>query len=171
MLLLDSSSSTCSFMSTRSAVWTHIIFRFGASSRPWDKGVTRSSRPLDKGGARWPKKFFSALRDSGWSKNKEGARARARAPPLDPMRFCFCLCRFSLLFLTTSCTTWKITREKLVKKSQLLFWQSEIRGKTKARGKLVQLWTLLTTSCLLPPRGFRPEGEIPRRHSSNSRVY
>ena len=24
---------------------------------------------------------------------------------------------------------------------------------------------------LLPPRGFRPEGEIPRRHSSNSRVH
>ena len=24
---------------------------------------------------------------------------------------------------------------------------------------------------LLPPQGFRPEGEIPRRHSSNSRVY
>ena len=23
----------------------------------------------------------------------------------------------------------------------------------------------------LPPQGFRPEGEIPRRHSSNSRVY
>ena len=24
---------------------------------------------------------------------------------------------------------------------------------------------------LLPPQGFRPEDEIPRRHSSNSRVY
>ena len=24
---------------------------------------------------------------------------------------------------------------------------------------------------LLPPKRFRPEGEIPRRHSSNSRVY
>ena len=24
---------------------------------------------------------------------------------------------------------------------------------------------------LLPPQGFRPEGEIPRRHRSNSRVY
>ena len=24
---------------------------------------------------------------------------------------------------------------------------------------------------LLPPQGFRPEGEIPRRHPSNSRVY
>ena len=24
---------------------------------------------------------------------------------------------------------------------------------------------------LLPPQGFRPEGEIPRRHSSNSRVF
>ena len=24
---------------------------------------------------------------------------------------------------------------------------------------------------LLPPQGFRPEGQIPRRHSSNSRVY
>ena len=24
---------------------------------------------------------------------------------------------------------------------------------------------------LLPPQGFHPEGEIPRRHSSNSRVY
>ena len=24
---------------------------------------------------------------------------------------------------------------------------------------------------LLPPQGFRPEGEILRRHSSNSRVY
>ena len=24
---------------------------------------------------------------------------------------------------------------------------------------------------LLPPQGLRPEGEIPRRHSSNSRVY
>ena len=24
---------------------------------------------------------------------------------------------------------------------------------------------------LLPPQGFRPEGEIPRRHSRNSRVY
>ena len=24
---------------------------------------------------------------------------------------------------------------------------------------------------LLPPQGFRPEGEIPRKHSSNSRVY
>ena len=26
-------------------------------------------------------------------------------------------------------------------------------------------------SMLLPPKGFRPEDEIPRRHSSNSRVY
>ena len=24
---------------------------------------------------------------------------------------------------------------------------------------------------LLPPQGFHPEGEIPRRHSGNSRVY
>ena len=27
------------------------------------------------------------------------------------------------------------------------------------------------TQFLLPPLGFRPEGEIPRRHSSYSRVY
>ena len=27
------------------------------------------------------------------------------------------------------------------------------------------------TGCLLLPQGFRPEGEIPRRHSSNSRTY
>ena len=26
-------------------------------------------------------------------------------------------------------------------------------------------------SSLLPPQSFRPEGEIPGRHSSNSRVY
>ena len=26
------------------------------------------------------------------------------------------------------------------------------------------------SSELLPPQGFRPEGEIPRRHSSNSRI-
>ena len=30
--------------------------------------------------------------------------------------------------------------------------------------------TICLCSRLLPPQGFRPEGEIPRRHSSNSRV-
>ena len=29
----------------------------------------------------------------------------------------------------------------------------------------------LVPARLLPPQGFRPEGEIPRRHSRNSRVY
>ena len=29
----------------------------------------------------------------------------------------------------------------------------------------------LKASQKLPPQGFRPEGEISRRHSSNSRVY
>ena len=32
-------------------------------------------------------------------------------------------------------------------------------------------FTKLRVQVLLPPQGFRPEGEIPRRHSSNSRVY
>ena len=30
---------------------------------------------------------------------------------------------------------------------------------------------LRETTHLLPPQGFRPEGEIRRAHSSNSRVY
>ena len=30
---------------------------------------------------------------------------------------------------------------------------------------------LCATRILLPPQGFRPEGEIPRSHSSNSSVY
>ena len=30
---------------------------------------------------------------------------------------------------------------------------------------------LCATRILLPPQGFRPEGEIPRRHSCNSSVY
>ena len=34
-----------------------------------------------------------------------------------------------------------------------------------------ELMSLRKISTLLPPQGFRPEGEIPRRHSSNSRVY
>ena len=32
-------------------------------------------------------------------------------------------------------------------------------------------WFHFLWKALLPPQGFRPEGEIPRRHSSNSRVY
>ena len=42
-----------------------------AGSRPWDMGGSRSSRPLDRGGGggRSPKKIFSALRVSVWSKN------------------------------------------------------------------------------------------------------
>ena len=35
----------------------------------------------------------------------------------------------------------------------------------RAKAHLVFHW------CLLPPQGFHPEGEIPRRHSSNSRVW
>ena len=56
-------------------------------SRPWDKGAG-SSRRLDKGrGGRSPKKLFSALRESVWSKNKVGARV-PRAPPLNPPLEC-----------------------------------------------------------------------------------
>ena len=53
------------------------------------------------------------------------------------------------------------TLKHLVKKrTQNAFLQSKIgSGKT------------LKVKELLPPQGFRPEGEIPRRHSSNSRVY
>ena len=41
------------------------------------------------GGGRWrraqsPKKFFSDLRASVWSKNKEGGRPPPQAPRLDP---------------------------------------------------------------------------------------
>ena len=43
----------------------------------------RSSRPLDKEGTRSPKKIFSALRPSVWSKNKRGPGS-PRAPRLDP---------------------------------------------------------------------------------------
>ena len=32
-------------------------------------------------------------------------------------------------------------------------------------------WWNTASHAWLPPQGFRPEGEIPRRHSSNSRVY
>ena len=38
---------------------------------------------LRKGGRRSPKKFFSTLRASVWSRNKRGTRV-PRAPPLDP---------------------------------------------------------------------------------------
>ena len=47
-------------------VW---VVNNSARSRPWDKGGSRSSRPLDGGGGRSPKKIFSALRVSVWSKN------------------------------------------------------------------------------------------------------
>ena len=45
-------------------------------------------RPWDKGGTRSPKKFFSVLRASVWSKNK-GDRP-PRAPPLDSPLFGIC---------------------------------------------------------------------------------
>ena len=38
---------------------------------------------LRKGGRRSPKKFFSTLRASVWSRNKRGTQV-PRAPPLDP---------------------------------------------------------------------------------------
>ena len=42
-------------------------------------------RHLDKGGGGGtPKDFFSALRDSVWSKNNGGGGRAPRAPPLDP---------------------------------------------------------------------------------------
>ena len=49
-------------------VW---VVNNSAGSRPWDKGgESGSSRPLDRGGgSRSPKKNFSALRVSVWSKN------------------------------------------------------------------------------------------------------
>ena len=55
-----------------------------------------------------------------------------------------------------------ISREKISK----IDWKSNaVIGAAKdASGWLVP-------ARLLPPQGFRPEGEIPRRHSRNSRVY
>ena len=45
------------------------------------RGGGWSSRPLDKGEGPSPKKLFSALRASGWSKNKVGGRGTG---PPDP---------------------------------------------------------------------------------------
>ena len=54
------------------------------------KGGARSPRPLDKGGGDGhQKKFFSALRESVWSKNKrEGGGGGFQVPPLDPSLNC-----------------------------------------------------------------------------------
>jgi len=54
------------------------------------RGGALLSRPLDKkgkGGGGTPKKLFSALRASVWSKN-EGRGRTPRAPPLDPPLVC-----------------------------------------------------------------------------------
>ena len=44
----------------------------------------------------------------------------------------------------------------------------EAKGRLYTTGKVIQRLFIID---LLPPQGFRPEGEILRRHSSNSRVY
>ena len=46
-----------------------------------DKGGGRSSGPLDKAGGRSPKKIFSALRASVWTKNKGGGGGGAPPGP------------------------------------------------------------------------------------------
>ena len=43
--------------------------------------------------------------------------------------------------------------------------ENELLRVTKGAGHL-----FLVSGTLFPPQAFRPEGEIPRRHSSNSRV-
>ena len=48
------------------------------------------------------------------------------------------------------------------------FWETRISSTIMRIFKLV---ATCSRKSLLPPQGFRPEGEIPRRHSSNSRVY
>ena len=52
-----------------------------------------------------------------------------------------------------------------------LFHQIRCACRTVQFNGLVRDQQTLENPHLLPPQRFRPEGEIPRRHSSNSRVY
>ena len=63
------------------------MFDFDKKAGYW---IVRSSFPSPwggggGGGGGTPKDFFSALRDSVWSKNKGGGHRPPRAPPLDPL--------------------------------------------------------------------------------------
>ena len=88
---------------------------------------------------------------------------------------------WTLLSKTTSSFQWKV-RCWIAWISHNFFWfflyfpstvpqksinvrENELLRVTKGAGHL-----FLVSGTLFPPQAFRPEGEIPRRHSSNSRV-